>query len=174
MQRLQTRPQFQATMSGGTISRTPHFALHRLVLSSADVVKDAEPTGPGATLSEQAPQALFVVPGCQAPQVWLGALVPKRWAKRSVTRHTIKRQIYAVASEFDAQLQALPPAAYVVRLRAGFDRKQFISATSEPLKRAVRTELQQLLAHATRRKSPKPEASAELAPPAAAAVEGAG
>ena len=108
MQRLQTRPQFQATMSGGTISRTPHFALHRLVLSSADVVKDAEPTGPGATLSEQAPQALFVVPGCQTPQVWLGALVPKRWAKRSVTRHTIKRQIYAVASEFDAQLQALP------------------------------------------------------------------
>ena len=106
--------------------------------------------------------------------MWLGALVPKRWAKRSVTRHTIKRQIYAVASEFDAQLQALPPAAYVVRLRAGFDRKQFISATSGPLKRAVRAELQQLLAHATRRKSPKPVAPAELAPPSVAAVEGAG
>ncbi|WP_312565085.1 ribonuclease P protein component [Comamonas sp.] len=174
MQRLQTRPQFQATMSGGTISRTPHFALHRLVLRNADVAKDAEPTGPGATLSEPAPQALFVVPGCQAPQVWLGPLVPKRWAKRSVTRHTIKRQIYAVASEFDAQLQALPPAAYVVRLRAGFDRKQFISATSEPLKRAVRAELLQLLAHATRRKSPKPAASAEVGQPPAAAVEGAG
>ena len=174
MQRLLTRPQFQATMSGGTISRTPHFALHRLVLSHADVAKDAEPTGPGAMLSEQAPQALFVVPGCQVPQVWLGPLVPKRWAKRSVTRHTIKRQIYAVVSEFDAQLQALPAAAYVVRLRAGFDRKQFISATSEPLKRAVRAELLQLLQHATRRKSPKPVAQATEVQPPSAAVESTG
>ena len=174
MQRLQTRPQFQATMSGGTISRTPHFALHRLVLSGVDVAKDAEPTGPGAMLSEQAPQALFVVPGCKVPQVWLGPLVPKRWAKRSVTRHTIKRQIYAVASEFDAQLQALPPAAYVVRLRAGFDRKQFISATSEPLKRAVRAELLQLLQHATRRKNPKSAASASEKQPVEMAAESTG
>ena len=174
MQRLQTRPQFQATMSGGTISRTPHFALHRLVLGSVDVAKDAEPTGSGAVLAEPAPQALFVVPGCREPQVWLGPLVPKRWAKRSVTRHAIKRQIYAVASEFDAQLQALPPAAYVVRLRAGFDRKQFISATSEPLKQAVRAELMQLLTHATRRKSPKPAAQAEAQQPQAAALEVAG
>ena len=174
MQRLQTRPQFQATMSGGTISRTPHFALHRLVLGEALVTKDAEPTGPGASLAEQAPQALFVVPGTLVPQVWLGPLVPKRWAKRSVTRHTIKRQIYAVASEFDAQLQALPPAAYVVRLRAGFDRKQFISATSDALKSAVRAELLQLLTHATRRKSPKPVAPAPIQQPPAADVESAG
>jgi ribonuclease P protein component len=173
MQRLQTRPQFQATMSGGTISRTPHFALHRLVLGESDVAKDAEPTGPGASLTEQAPQALFVVPGCTSPQVWMGPLVPKRWAKRSVTRHSIKRQIYAVASEFDAQLQALPPAAYVVRLRAGFDRKQFISATSEPFKRAVRAELMQLLTHATRRKSPKPVEPAPAAQPLDVVAQGA-
>lgn len=167
MQRLKTRPQFQATLSGGTISRTPHFALHRLVLNAADVAKDAAPTGPGDLLSQQAPQALFVVPGCRTPQVWMGPLVPKRWAKRSVTRHTIKRQIYAVASDFDAQLAALPAAAYVVRLRAGFDRKQFVSATSDVLKQAVRAELQQLLAHATRaKKSPV----APAAPPVAAPV----
>ncbi|MBF6631592.1 MAG: ribonuclease P protein component [Comamonas sp.] len=174
MQRLQTRPQFQATMSGGTISRTPHFALHRLVLSETDVAKDAEPTGPGAKLSEPAPQALFVVPGCQVPQVWLGPLVPKRWAKRSVTRHAIKRQIYAVASEFDAQLRALPPAAYVVRLRAGFDRKQFISATSDVLKQAVRAELLQLLTHATRRKTPKPApVPVDALPPESVVIAGA-
>lgn len=173
MQRLKTRPQFQAALSGGTVSRTAHFALHRLVLSEADVAKDAEPTGPGAPLSQRAPQALFAVPACEAPQVWLGPLVPKRWAKRSVTRHAIKRQIYAVASEFETPLQALPAAAYVVRLRAGFDRKQFVSATSEPLKRAVRAELLQLLAHATRRKTPPPHAQ-EPAQPAAAEQPGAG
>jgi len=174
MQRLQTRSQFQAAMSGGTVSRTPHFALHRLVLTEADAAPHAAPTGPGAKLSEPAPQALFVVPGCKVPQVWLGPLVPKRWAKRSVTRHTIKRQIYAVASEFDAQLQALPPAAYVVRLRAGFDRKQFISATSEPLKRAVRAELLQLLGYATRRKASAPVAPTQPQPLLDAAVQEAG
>ena len=35
-------------------------------------------------------------------------------------------------------------AALVVRLRAGFDRRQFVSATSDVLKAAVRTELQLL------------------------------
>jgi ribonuclease P protein component len=38
----------------------------------------------------------------------------------------------------------------VVRLRAGFDRKEFVSATSDKLKAAVRAELQQLLARAAR------------------------
>jgi len=34
--------------------------------------------------------------------------------------------------------------AYVVRLKSGFDRAEFISATSDKLKAAVRSELQQL------------------------------
>ena len=153
MQRLQTRSQFQATMSGGIISRTTHFALHRLVLGQGDVAKNAEQKGSGASLSQQAPQALFVVPGRSTPQVWIGSLIPKRWAKRSVTRHCIKRQVAAVTEQFTTQLQLLPPAAYVVRLRAGFDRKEFVSATSEPLKAAVRTELMQLLSYATRAKN---------------------
>ena len=81
-------------------------------------------------------QALFALDG-----VWMGAMVPKRWARRAVTRNTIKRQIYAVSSRF---ADRLPNAAHVVRLRATFDRTQFISATSEQLKLAVRQELEQL------------------------------
>lgn len=73
--------------------------------------------------------------------VWMGAMVPKRWAKRAVTRNTIKRQIYAVSQGVEPPLQA---AAHVVRLRAGFDKTRFISATSAVLKAAVRAELQQL------------------------------
>ena len=76
---------------------------------------------------------------------WIGALIPKRWAKRAVTRNTIKRQIYTVSQSFEPQL---PAAAHVVRLRAGFDRAQFISATSDALKQAVRAELQELFARA--------------------------
>ncbi|CAN5877855.1 hypothetical protein BH11PSE13_BH11PSE13_13820 [soil metagenome] len=125
MQRLQTRAQFQAVLAGSTVARTRHFALHRCPLEA--------PAG-GAAL-------LFDVEG-----VWLGAMVPKRWAKRAVTRNAIKRQIYNVSAESEV---VLPIAAHVVRLRSGFDRKEFMSATSEKLKIAVRLELQQLLKRAT-------------------------
>ena len=74
-------------------------------------------------------------------------MVPKRWARRAVTRNAIKRQIYTVGATFEARL---PQAAHVVRLRSTFDRKQFVSATSEPLKQAVRSELEQLFQRACR------------------------
>jgi ribonuclease P protein component len=147
MQRLKTRPQFQAAMAGGTVSRTAHFALHRLVLDADSSTPASQaslaPTGPGSLPSTQGPQALFAVQG-----VWLGAMVPKRWARRAVTRNTIKRQIYTVGATFEARL---PQAAHVVRLRTAFDRKQFVSATSDQLKEAVRTELLQLFGYAARR-----------------------
>ena len=121
-------------MAGGTVSRTAHFALHRLPLTArADTPKAmADTAGPAPDEA----QALFALDG-----VWVGAMVPKRWARRSVTRNTIKRQIYAVSSRF---ADRLPHAAHVVRLRTTFDRKLFISATSEQLKLAVRQELEQL------------------------------
>ena len=133
MQRLKTRPQFQAALAGGTVSRTPHFALHRLSLpESGNTAVDLQVNA--------APPPLF------HPQaVWLGAMVPKRWARRAVTRNTIKRQIYAISEQFEVRL---PCAAHVVRLRSGFDRKLFISATSPLLKQAVRLELEQLFEHA--------------------------
>ena len=133
MQRLKTRPQFQAALAGGTVSRTPHFALHRLSLP------ESKPQVTAETSSPQTP-SLF-----HPTDVWLGAMVPKRWAKRAVTRNAIKRQIYAVSSQFEVRM---PCAAHVVRLRSGFDRQTFISATSPMLKQAVRQELEQLFERA--------------------------
>jgi ribonuclease P protein component len=127
VQRLKTRAQFQAVMAGTTVSRTAHFALHRLEMDA----------GPGS----DGPQALFAV----RSEPWIGALIPKRWAKRAVTRNAIKRQIYTVSQTIEPPL---PVAAHVVRLRSGFDRQQFASATSDALKRAVRGELQELFARA--------------------------
>ncbi|PUE34651.1 ribonuclease P protein component [Limnohabitans sp. Hippo4] len=131
MQRLKTRPQFQAALAGGTVSRTPHFALHRLNLPEAKPLASAEDS--------------HIAPLFQTQEVWLGAMVPKRWAKRAVTRNAIKRQIYNVSAQFEVRL---PCAAHVVRLRSGFDRQQFISATSPMLKLAVRQELEQLFERA--------------------------
>ena len=73
--------------------------------------------------------------------VWLGAMVPKRWAKRGVTRSAIKRQIYNVSADFESLLSE---RAHIIRLRATFDRSQFVSASSDALKAVVRAELQQL------------------------------
>ncbi len=75
----------------------------------------------------------------------MGALVPKRWARRAVTRNAIKRQIYTVSASLSV---GLPMAAHVVRLRSGFDRARYMSASSDALKRAVREELQTLFANA--------------------------
>ncbi len=140
VQRLKTRPQFQAVLAGGIVSRTPHFALHRLALDGPAAEAPAVPAGgEGASVRPHLP--LFPV-----ADTFLGAMVPKRWARRAVTRNTIKRQIYVLGGEAGPRLPSGPHgAAYVVRLRSGFDRKQFISATSDLLKQAVRTELQQLL-----------------------------
>ena len=134
MQRLKTRPQFQATMAGETVARTAHFALHRLVLGARECVPASE--RPGA-------QALF-----SGPDVWLGAMVPKRWARRAVTRNAIRRQIHAVGESLQPPLAA---DAHLVRLRAGFARSQFPSASSTALKAAVRAELLQLFASRERR-----------------------
>jgi ribonuclease P protein component len=131
LQRLKSRPQFQAVLAGETLARTPHFALHCVALNGGPI--------------QGAVQPLFAL-----DDVWLGAMVPKRWARRAVTRNTIKRQIYALGQDFE---QVLTHAAHVVRLRSGFDRTLFSSATSPILKAAVRSELQQLFARATH---PKP------------------
>jgi ribonuclease P protein component len=73
-----------------------------------------------------------------------GAVVPKRWARRAVTRNLIKRQIYALGRE---QPALLPNADRVIRLRKSFDAQNFVSASSGHLRSAVRTELHQLLKH---------------------------
>jgi ribonuclease P protein component len=133
MQRIRTRHQFQAVMASAPVAKTPHFALHRAAL---DVV--------------HAERLLFPV-----AEAWLGVVLPKRWARRAVTRNTLRRQVYEVARTLPV---GLPDAAWVVRLRSEFSRQQFLSATSEPLKRAVRAELQTLLGRVVPR-SPTPSST---------------
>ena len=129
---MQTRAQFQAALAGRTIARTRHFALHCVVLPLPETLNPAQ--------SAPHSKPLFV-----GPETWLGAMTPKRSAKRAVTRNAIKRQIYQVSTALKFQA---PPVAYVVRLAAAFDKAAFPSATSPALKAAVRDELVQLFAKA--------------------------
>lgn len=84
---------------------------------------------------------------------WLGMVVPKRHARRSVTRTLLKRQIRVAFAEGEAA-QLLPPGLWVVRLRMPFDRKQYPSASSDALRAAARAELQGLVAKLVR--APRP------------------
>ena len=139
VQRLKTRPQFQAALAGSLGVRSAHFALH-----SCDLALVYPPKMASAAATEPLP----VQPQGRSPlqDGALGAMVPKRWAKRAVTRNAIKRQIYAVSDEFAPQLR---PLGHVVRLRSAFDRQEFISASSELLKAAVRAELVELFTRAS-------------------------
>jgi ribonuclease P protein component len=119
LQRIRHRTQFDAVLAGPPLVKTPHFALH---MADTSVHATAHGLFPGGGL-------------------WLGVMLPKRWARRAVTRNTLRRQIYAVARDCAS---ALPAQALVVRLRSGYSRSDFISATSEVLRRAARAELQQL------------------------------
>ena len=77
----------------------------------------------------------------------VGAMTPKRWARRAVTRNAIRRQIYATG----AAQRALPAGMYLVRLRAMFAPAHFPSASSPALRRAVRAELMALWQRAAAR-----------------------
>ena len=74
-------------------------------------------------------------------QLWAGAVVPKRHARRAVTRSLLKRQI---RSAVERHVDALAGGLWVVRLRAPFDKSHFPSAASDALKRAARDELEAL------------------------------
>ena len=141
-----TKAQFAAVMNGQIVSRTPHFALHRVALQPNSEPSSAPKAAANSQeMASQAGSQVLSKPLFAVQDTWLGVIVPKRWAKRAVTRNTIKRQIYAVST---ASGCAMPVAAHVVRLRAGFDRAEFISATSDKLKIAVRAELQHLFSGA--------------------------
>ena len=81
------------------------------------------------------------------PSRRLGVVVPKRHARRAVTRSLLKRQIYAAGGRHAASLAR---GLWIVRLRAPFDRTRFISATSPALREVARAELEDLFLAASR------------------------
>lgn len=78
----------------------------------------------------------------------VGFVIPKRNARRAVTRVAIRRQMRAAVARHGAGLAA---GEWALRLRVPWDPKQFRSATSAGLVEAVRAELDALLGAAARR-----------------------
>jgi len=138
---------FERVLGTPIRARSTHFAVHYVhgrpslpaKPHSQAVVQElstGQAPNQGSSVDESAPEAC-----------WLGAVVPKRHARRAVTRSLLKRQIRSVA----AAQPSLAHGLWVVRLRAPFDRAGFPSAASESLRDSARLELAGLLADAARR-----------------------
>lgn len=133
---------FERLLAAPSRSRSAHFALHHVA---------GRPLPSAWALKRQAAEKLSTIPApvVQAPVDdlagghWLGSVVPKRHARRAVTRNLLKRQIRAAVARHAA---TLPAGLWLVRLKSPFAPQQFPSAASAALAGAARAELDALLA----------------------------
>jgi ribonuclease P protein component len=147
--RLGQPADFARVLKTSSRARSPHFVIHHLA-DKPTVSRFSRPSGPELSTGS-ALQSTRPVDDSSQDRVleglWLGAVVPKRHARRAVTRTMLKRQIRMAMA---AASTSLLPGLWVVRLRAPFDRAQFPSATSSALIDVVRTELAATFAIALR------------------------
>jgi ribonuclease P protein component len=150
---------FQRALGKPWLAKTPHFAVHH----HPQGVSRRGPTTGKSDLSSVAAsiEAQPVDNSLENPvdnsvdrtleTAWAGYVVPKRHARRAVTRNLLRRQMRQVLREQQAALPGLPAGLWVLRLRQGFDRAAFPSAASTPLRQQARLELQALMESAVRR-----------------------
>ena len=148
--------EFQKALGTRPVARTTHFVLHHLPHTEAKLAATAAPS---TSLEPELSTALALgdavcVDDSSTPTelpAWrLGLVLPKKLARRSVTRSLLRHQAraagvrHAPAVAAPAWAQQHPADAWVLRLRSPFDRQQFPSAASEALNRVVRLELDTL------------------------------
>jgi ribonuclease P protein component len=117
----------KALLASASIAKTAHFSLHAALKGPA-LPQLPTDVAPVQKHSVDNPMALMLV-------------VPKRHAKRAVTRNLIKRQMRRSAQ---TRAPGLSADALLIRLRGAFDLRQFPSAASAALRVAVRSELETL------------------------------
>lgn len=131
-------PALTALLSAPVVVKTAHFMLHR---SPPQTVVLDLPTGD----APDRPQSVDKKPDPALMPFGLALVVPKRHAKRAVTRNLVKRQMREAAGRHALTLRG---GQWLIRLRSPFDLRQYPSAASAALRAAVRGELEQLLAKA--------------------------
>nr|WP_245932635.1 hypothetical protein [Aquabacterium olei] len=129
---------------------------------------------PGDLSTPSLPSGFEAVEDMGVVTAWrLGMVLPKKQARRSVTRSLIRHQARDALRRYGLLVGTAACAqgaeGWVVRLKAPFDRQQFPSAASAALGAAVRAELDQLWSHLL-----KPARSAPQTLPAASGGKEAG
>ena len=144
--RLLRKCDFERTLATPPRSRSEHFAVHHLHAWPSAPAKpmrkprnDELSTGNAPTCTESVDNPVT--------GHWLGQVVPKRHARRAVTRNMLRRQVRAAMLRQQALLQ---PGLWLVRLRQGFAAGDYAAADSVALRTAAAAELDRLLARASR------------------------
>jgi ribonuclease P protein component len=150
VQRLVNKADFERLLASRSQSRSTHFALHHVAGSPSLPVWNNKRSAAGKLSTDTAPICAqpvddLPVPQLDADSLWLGYVVPKRHARRAVTRSLLKRQ---VRGAFAQHAGNLPAGLWLVRLRAPFAVAEFVSARSRALAQAARSELDSLFGRA--------------------------
>jgi len=142
--RLVHKADFERVLATPSRSRSAHFALHHV--ASGPQLRSAAAEVARARKLSTGTAAYFPQPVDDSPEgIWIGCVVPKRHARRAVTRSLLKRQIRGA---FCRHAAVLPGGLWLVRLRAPFVTTEFVSARSARLAAAAHDELDRLLARA--------------------------
>jgi len=144
-QPIEQSTDFERVLRTRSRAQTQHFAVHHLPDRPSLSARARRAAVARRLSTGSAPESDKPVDDLPA-QVWAGAVVPKRHARRAVTRSLLKRQI---RSAVERHADALAGGLWVVRLRAPFDKSRFPSAASDALKCAARDELEMLFGAAT-------------------------
>lgn len=137
------------------VARTAHFFLYALPQqpkppASAPADAPDQPAHPAELSTGEALGCALDVDDLTTPGlVRFGLVLPKKQARRSVTRSLIRHQAREAVRRHAPALASharfgIGLDAWVLRLRAPFDRQQFPSAASVALSAAVRAELEEL------------------------------
>ncbi len=164
--RLLRAADFERLLKQASRARSPLFAVHHMACEPS---QPAKPVSKGLStggdqlthrLVDESPEACPTQPSPPRGH-WLGFVVPKRLAKRAVTRNLVRRLARASLEAQLAGSEPLPPGIWALRLRAPIDRKQFPSAKSDALRDALHEDLQLLWRRAL---NPRPPAAPRSKP----------
>jgi ribonuclease P protein component len=136
---------FERLLTTPPRSRSAHFVVHYVASGPSATTFKRRKTGETQLSTVDAPTVVSSVDNSLAGH-WLGCVVPKRHARRSVTRNLLRRQIRSAMLSHLAHLNA---GLWLVRLRSPFVRERFPSAASDALRCAAHEELALLFARAS-------------------------
>ena len=143
--RLVHKVDFERLLAVRSRLRSAHFAVHHVAGGPAAPKRLPPRPQDGELSTADVGNLVQPVDNSASHEVsghWLGCVVPKRHARRAVTRSLVKRQMRSV---FEKHARALPAGLWLLRLSAGFPVSAFVSARSTALAEAMRSELDGLM-----------------------------
>jgi ribonuclease P protein component len=142
--RLSSKSDFERVLATPACSRSAHFAVHHVQACPSDANIPVIEARTQKLCTGGAPTMEGSVDNSSSRR-WLGQVLPKRHAPRSVTRNLLRRLVRAAVQRHETRLG---PGMWLVRLRQPFATATYRSADSAALRLCAADELDRLLSRA--------------------------